>query len=77
MISFELSEELAMIQRTAVDFAAAEIRPQHRRAEQDGAVGAELASSYLDLGFGLTELPERVGGLGLGLVGREAGAGLL
>ncbi len=70
MISFELPEDLAMIAKTAKDFAAEKIRPINRDAEASGAVPIDVAEAAAELGFGLVDLPEDAGGLGLGLTAR-------
>lgn len=70
MINFELSEELAMVKRTARELATERIRPCARDAEAAGAVPADLADEYVGLGLNAVDVPEAAGGLGLGLVAR-------
>lgn len=70
MITFELTEDLAMIQRTALDFATEKIRPANRAAEAAGRVPDEIAQQFIELGFSMVDISADAGGLGLGLVGR-------
>ncbi len=70
MISFELSEELSMVQRTAEDFAKDRVRPAAREAEQAQAVPEAVSASYVELGLHAADVPEAAGGLGLGLISR-------
>jgi len=70
MITFEGSEELNMIRKTAEDFGRDKIRPENRNAETLGAVPPTLRATYAELGFDLVDVPEAWGGLDLGLVGR-------
>jgi alkylation response protein AidB-like acyl-CoA dehydrogenase len=70
MISFELSSDLDLFRQTARDFALAALRPRNREAEDARAIPRVLEAQYLDLGLAAVELPEALGGLGLGLVAR-------
>src|SRR5258708_21205938 len=66
MIDFSLSDEEQLIQRTARAFADERLRA-HDRAHERGGVPLELAREYLRLGFATIDVPESLGGQGLGL----------
>lgn len=68
MITFEISGELELFQRTAREFAQTALRPAGRGAEASGTPLAGLREAYLSLGFAGLSLPEVVGGLGQGLI---------
>jgi alkylation response protein AidB-like acyl-CoA dehydrogenase len=70
MITFGLSSELDLIRTTARDFSMNLLRPKNRDAEDAGRVPDDLKAQYLELGLQAVELPEALGGLGLGLVAR-------
>jgi alkylation response protein AidB-like acyl-CoA dehydrogenase len=70
MIDFNLSEEEALIQRTARAFADEQLRPRGRAHEQHG-IAPELARAYLTLAFSAVDVPERLGGQGLGLFAKS------
>lgn len=73
MISFELSDEQKQMQDTAHKFAETEMRAQdetYRRAEEAQAAPEAMVAGYRENGFGLIDLPEEVGGLGLDMVTR-------
>lgn len=66
MISFALGEELSLLQETARKFAAERLRPRLRELEASGPSEADRRAFH-ELGLGLVDLPEHVGGAGLGL----------
>ena len=68
MISFALEEEQQLIQDTVRKFAAEELRPRLREFERQGTLPAELRQRFHQLGLGLVDAPEPLGGLGAGLV---------
>jgi acyl-CoA dehydrogenase len=70
MISFECSEELLMVCKTAEAFGRDQIRPENRRAESAGAISPSLQAAYAELGFDLIDVKEEWGGLSQGLIGR-------
>ena len=70
MITFERSEDLAMIRKTAEDFGRDKIRPQNRAAESQASVSQALRDEYATLGFDLIDVPEEWDGLAMGLLGR-------
>src|SRR5258708_5828719 len=70
MISFELPSDLDLFRTTARDFALAVIRPKNRDAEDARRIPDAMKAQYLELGLAAVELPEPLGGLGLGLVAR-------
>lgn len=65
MISFELSEEEKIIKKTAEDFGKI-LREQSRKAEKEG-VSDQIKRKYSELGFGLMDISEELGGFGYGL----------
>ena len=64
MISFDLSEEQRMIRDTIVAFAADEIRPAARPADESGAIPSGLIAKAWDLGLVRGAIPEQFGGYG-------------
>src|SRR5713101_4801735 len=64
MISFDLTEEQRMIRDTVVAFAAAEIRPAARPADETGAIPPPLIEQAWELGLVRGALPEQYGGYG-------------
>lgn len=65
MISFGLSEDQKMVQEMVRKFAEGELRPRHRELEKKG-VPDELQKRFDELGLGLVDAPEELGGMGLG-----------
>ena len=70
MIDFELGTELELLRETAHAFAEERLRPEDRAHESDRAVGAEAVQAYREIGLGSIELPEALGGAGLGALAR-------
>jgi acyl-CoA dehydrogenase len=68
MISFALEEDQQLIQDTVRKFAAESIRPKLREYEKAGDVPAALRKQFHELGLGLLDAPESVGGQGASLV---------
>ncbi len=64
MISFDLSEEQQMIRDTVVAFAADEIRPAARAADETGAIEPGLIGKAWELGLVRGAIPEQFGGYG-------------
>jgi alkylation response protein AidB-like acyl-CoA dehydrogenase len=67
MISFELSPEEAELQRSTHRFAEEQMRPLARRCEEDGGVAQTLVDTFWDLGLAQLGLPERLGGIEVGI----------
>jgi acyl-CoA dehydrogenase len=67
MISFALEEDQQLIQDTVRKFAAESIRPRLREYEKAGDVPASLRKQFHELGLGLLDAPEAVGGQGASL----------
>lgn len=70
MFDFELGEDLELIADTARSFAVDELLPKLREHEQARAVDASIRSSYREMGLAGLELPEALGGAGLGAISR-------
>src|SRR5258706_14428327 len=68
MISFALEEDQQLIQDTVRKFAAEALRPKMRELEAARAVPDALRRQFHELGLGLLDLPEAVGGQGATLV---------
>jgi len=68
MVSFALEEEQRLIQETVRKFAAEELRPHLRDLERAGTLPPALRQRFHELGLGLVDAPEALGGLGAGLV---------
>ncbi len=64
MISFDLSEEQRMIRDMIVAFAADEIRPAARPADESGAIPTALIAQSWELGLVRGAIPEQFGGYG-------------
>ncbi len=70
MISFEPSDDEKEILKTVQRFAEAELRTAMRDIEASGRAPEELRRKYHEMGLGLINYPETVGGSGMGLVAR-------
>jgi alkylation response protein AidB-like acyl-CoA dehydrogenase len=70
MIDFELGEDLELIQQTAREFAVDQLRPQLREHEAERGVSAAAQAAFAEIGFAGLELPEPLGGSGLGALAR-------
>jgi alkylation response protein AidB-like acyl-CoA dehydrogenase len=68
MISFALEEDQQIIQETVRSFARDVIRPHYRAWERTHGVPAEARRRFYELGLGLLDVPEALGGGGAGLV---------
>src|SRR5437868_5960273 len=68
MISFALEEDQTLIQDTVRKFATESIRPKLRELEKAGDVPSTLRKQFHELGLGLLDAPEAVGGQGASLV---------
>jgi acyl-CoA dehydrogenase len=66
MIDFGLTDEEELIRATAERFAHEQLRPREREHEQ-GGVSAEVLRGYTDLALASLDVPERLGGQGLGM----------
>ena len=64
MISFDLSDEQKMVRETVGAFAAKQIRPAARAADESGSIPADLVAKAWELGLVRGCLPENVGGYG-------------
>jgi acyl-CoA dehydrogenase len=64
MIGFDLTDEQRMIRETVMTFAAEEIRPAARSADEGGEVPADLIAKSWDLGLVCGPIPEIYGGYG-------------
>jgi acyl-CoA dehydrogenase len=67
MISFALDEDQQLILETVRQFAAEKVRPKLRELEKAGGVPEALRKQFHELGLGLIDLPESVGGTGASL----------
>ncbi len=67
MISFALEEDQQMIQETVRKFAADSLRSKLREYEKAGGLPVALRKQFHELGLGLIDLPEAVGGQGASL----------
>jgi alkylation response protein AidB-like acyl-CoA dehydrogenase len=64
MISFALEEDQQIIQETVKKFAAEVMRPKMRAWEKARAVPAEARRTFHEMGLGLLDVPEALGGAG-------------
>lgn len=70
MIDFDLGDDLAMIRDTAERFARDQLAPNMREAERARGLAPELRRRFHELGLSAVELPEELGGAGLGALAR-------
>ena len=70
MIDFTLSDELSLLRDTARGFANDHLRDAERAAEAARAPSAAARAAYREIGLAGLELPERLGGAGLGALAR-------
>ena len=80
MFDFEPGEDLALIVETARSFAQAELQPRLREHEGARSVQPAIRKAFAEMGLSGLELPESLGGAGLGalprvLVNEELAAG--
>jgi alkylation response protein AidB-like acyl-CoA dehydrogenase len=80
MFDFELDEDLALIVETTRAFATETLLPRLREHEGQRGVEASIRETYMEMGLAGLELPESLGGAGLGalarvIVNEELGAG--
>src|SRR5258706_2746854 len=68
MISFAVEDDQQVMQDTVGKFAAEALRPKMRELEAARAVPDALRRQFHELGLGLLDLPEAVGGQGATLV---------
>ena len=66
MISFGLSEDQEILRETVRKYAAEEIRPHMREWEKARAVPAAARKKFAELGLELIDVPEALGGQGMG-----------
>jgi len=64
MISFDLTDEQKMARETVATFAAEEIRPAARAADETGEIPAEIIEKTWELGLVQGVVPETYGGYG-------------
>jgi alkylation response protein AidB-like acyl-CoA dehydrogenase len=70
MFDLHPGDDLGLVVETARRFAEEELRPRIREAESERCVRAEVRRAYAEIGLAGLELPERLGGAGLGAVAR-------
>jgi len=70
MFDFELGEDLELIVETAKSFAQDELYPQLREHEGARAVQPTIRKTFTEIGLAGLELPESLGGAGLGALAR-------
>ncbi|MCC6647456.1 MAG: acyl-CoA dehydrogenase family protein [Polyangiaceae bacterium] len=68
MFDFTLTEEQALLQSTARDFAARRLTPTMRAHEEARGLSAEAIRGFSELGLAMASLPEAIGGQGLGML---------
>ena len=70
MIDFDLGDDLELVQATAREFAADQLRPALREHEVARRVGESVQTAFAEIGFESLEWPEALGGSGLGSLAR-------
>jgi len=69
-MEFELGDELELIQQAARGFADTHLRPNLRAFERSRGVSADAQRAFAEIGLAALELPESLGGAGLGALAR-------
>jgi alkylation response protein AidB-like acyl-CoA dehydrogenase len=80
MIELDPGDELELLAQTARSFAEEQLAPHLREAEAERSVPAAVRAAFSQIGLAGLELPESLGGAGLGALARawvneELGAG--
>jgi len=70
VIDFELDDALSLIRETAREFAQAQLQPRAREFEAARSVAGDVQKRFRQIGLEAMELPERIGGAGLGALAR-------
>jgi alkylation response protein AidB-like acyl-CoA dehydrogenase len=70
MIDLELDDELSLLLETTRAFGAEWLRPREREHEDARAVSPDAREAFDKIGLAALELPERLGGAGLGAIPR-------
>ena len=70
MFDFELGDDLELIVETARSFATGELFPKLRDHERERCVAPAVRKTYAEMGLAGLELPEAMGGAGLGAIAR-------
>ena len=70
MFDFDLGEELELIASTARTFATEELSPNLREHERERSIQPSVRKIYSEMGLAGLELPESLGGAGLGALAR-------
>ena len=65
MISFELTKEQELIQKTAREFAARELRNIARDCDEESKIPSKLLDKAWELGLANSAIPEEYGGIGM------------
>lgn len=71
MASFSLTEEQQILKDQVHDLAQSLMREddKHRKYEKSGQVDGDLLSTYKEMQLALVEIPESLGGVGMGALG--------
>ncbi|MHC4839997.1 MAG: acyl-CoA dehydrogenase family protein, partial [Planctomycetota bacterium] len=64
-MNFELTEELAMLQQAAREFAETELREESRKMDREESFNKDVFKKMADLGLTGLTIPEQYGGAGL------------
>jgi len=70
MFDLEPGDELGLLVETVRTFASEELAPRRREAERAGSPAREVRNAYAAIGLAELELPESLGGAGLGALAR-------
>ncbi len=70
MFDFDLGDDLELIAETARSFARDELFPKQREHERARAVSPAVRALFAEIGLAGLELPEALGGAGLGALAR-------
>lgn len=70
MFDLDPGDELQLVAETARKFAETELAPYEREAEADRSVAPSVREAYTEIGLADLEIPDTLGGAGLGSVAR-------
>ena len=70
MFDLDPGEELSLVVETARKFAETELAPYLREAERERTVAPSVRETYSEIGLADLEIPDALGGAGLGCVAR-------
>lgn len=71
-MNFELDEDILLFKKNIKDFISKEVDPQSQIIEENDAIPDDLFKQSCEMGLFGMSIPEKYGGLGIGMVGKCA-----